>query len=274
MSSNDTPNYQVAKSDTAPWAAQQPYLTTGFETAKGLLNSGQPQFYPNATYVPMSGTTGQALGQGEAAANQQWGATNQGNLAGLTPGAIDQTMATMRGDYLTQQNPYFQQMLQNTFQKAQPTIDAAFAGGGRGISGARDAAVSDAWASTAGNLGYQDYAKERQNQLAAIAAAPGMAQAGLDPLKQLSGIGTTREGYAGQELQDTLNRYNAQQNSGWNNLGKYQAAIGGGSFGNQQTQYIPTTSNPWGQAIAGAGTAASLLGSLFGRNGAFPGALS
>jgi hypothetical protein len=86
-------------------------------------------------------------------------------------------LATARGDYLTQQNPYFQQMLQNTFQKSQPTIQSAFAGAGRGISGAQDAAIADSWAQTAGNLGYQDYSRERQNQLGAIAASPGMAQA-------------------------------------------------------------------------------------------------
>jgi hypothetical protein len=269
MSSNDEPSYQIGKTESAPWAGQQPYLQTGFQTAQNLLNSGQPQYYPNATYVPMSGQTGQSLNLGENAANAQWGATDPGALASLTPTAINQTLSMARGDQLTNANPYFQQMLQNTFQKSQPTIDAAFAGGGRGISGARDAAISDAWANTAGNLGYQDYSKERQNQLGAIAAAPGMVQAGMAPLQQLAQIGTTREGYAGTELQDTLARYNAQQNAGWNNLAKYMATVGGGGYGTQSSQYVPTTSTPWQTGLGYAGAGASILGSLFGRNGAF-----
>jgi hypothetical protein len=269
MSSNDTPNYQIGKTDSAPWAGQQPYLTTGFQTAQNLLNSGQPQFYPNATYVPMSDTTQQGLAGAQGAANNQWGATNQGALASLTPNAINQTLQTASGNYLTQNNPYFQQKLQNTFQQAQPTIDAAFAGGGRGISGARDAAISDAWAQTAGNLGYQDYATERQNQINAINASPGMAQAGLAPLQQLGQVGATQEQYAGQQLQDTLNRYNAQQNAGWNNLAKYMGTVGGGGFGTQSTQYIPQSSNPWLTGLGAAGSLASIAGSLFGRNGAF-----
>jgi hypothetical protein len=32
---------------------------------------------------------------------------------------------------------------------------------------------------------------------------------------------------------------------------------------------VPTTSNPWAQGAGYAGAAASILGSLFGRGGAF-----
>ena len=268
--SDDDPNYQIAKSDSAPWSGVQDYLKTGFATALNQLNSGQPSYYPNATYVPMSGTTAGALGGAENAANTMWGANQaSGSLYGLTPAAMDQTLATVRGDYLTKQNPYFQQMLTQTMQQSQPTIEAAFAGGGRGISGAKDAAIADSWANAASKLGYQDYATERQNQIAAAAAAPAMAQAGLSPLEQLGKIGQAREGYAGQELQDKINRWDFGQNQGWNNLAKYMAAVGGGSYGGQSTQMIPTTSNPW-MTGAGLGTsAASILGSLFGRGGVF-----
>jgi hypothetical protein len=268
MSSNDNPNYQVSKTDSAPWAGQQPYLTQGFDAAKGLLASGQPQFYPNATYVPMSGTTAGSLQSGEDAANTML-RTNSASLYGLMPTAQDQTLSMARGDYTQAGNPYFQGMLNNAMQKAQPGIDASFAGAGRGISGARDAALADSWTNTAGNLAYQNYGAERQNQNAAIAASPGMVQAGMQPLQQLGQIGAAREGYAGSELQDTLNRYNAGQNAGWSNLAKYMGTVGGGSYGSQQTQYVPQSSNPWLAAAGGAGSVATILGSLFGRSGAF-----
>jgi hypothetical protein len=269
---DSSPNYQVAKTDTAPWAGQQPYLSTGFNMAQSLLTSGQPAFYPGATYVPMSGDTSTALAQGENANSTMWNnIAGNGSIYNLLPQALSQTSKTLGGDYLNMSNPAFAGMLQNTMQQAQPAIDAAFAGGGRGISGARDAAIADAWASNAQNLGYQNYATERQNQIAAAGAAPGMVNAGLNPLQQLGQIGATQEGYAGQQLQDTLARWDAGQNLGWNNLGRYMAAVGGGSYGGQSTQMVPTTSNPW-MTAAGLGTAgAGILGTLFGRNGVWPG---
>jgi hypothetical protein len=269
MPGNSEPDYVTQKSDATPWAEQAPYLKAGFENAKSLLGGNTPSFYPNATYVPMSGATGGSLDAGEQLGNRQWALNNNADMWGLVPEAMRQTQATQRGDYLTNQNPYFQQMLTNTFQKSQPTIDAAFAGGGRGISGARDAAVSDAWANAASGLGYQDYGRERANQIAAIGAAPGMAQAGMQPLQQLGQIGQAREGYAGSELQDALKRWDATQNQGWSNAAKYQALVGGGQFGGQTTQMVPQTSNPWLTAAGLAGSAASIAGSLFGRQGAF-----
>jgi hypothetical protein len=263
-------DFNVSQTNTAPWATQQPFLQKGFETAQGLLQGGTPSYYPNATYVPQSGATSGSLLGGENAAWNQWNATNYGTLANLTPEAMNQTYSMARGDQLTQQNPYFQQMLQQTYQSALPTIQNTFAGAGRGISGASDAATADAWAKAASGLGYQDYSRERQNQIGAIAASPGMAQAGLAPLQQLSQIGQTREGYAGKELQDAINRYDFGQNSGWSNAAKYMSLIGGGGFGQQKTEMVPQTeSNPWATAAGVGTTAASLLGSLFGRNGVF-----
>jgi len=264
-------DFQVSQTSTAPWAEQQPYLKTGWETAKGLLQGGTPSFYPNATYVPMSGATSGSLMGGEGAANAMWGANQAGGAMNqLTPEAMNQTLAMARGDYLSAGNPYFQNMLQSTWNKAQPTIQSAFAGAGRGISGAQDAAMSDAWANMAGNLAYQNYGTERQNQIGAVAAAPGMAQQGFAPLDRLGQIGATREGYAGKELQDAINRYDFDQNAGWSNAAKYMGLIGGGSFGNQQTQSIPVSEPSGWQTAIGAGTSiASILGSLFGRSGVF-----
>ena len=37
-----------------PWAGLQPYLTDAYAQAKALYDSGGPEYYPNATYVPFS----------------------------------------------------------------------------------------------------------------------------------------------------------------------------------------------------------------------------
>lgn len=44
-----------------PWAALQPYLKDAYKRAQGLYNSGGPEFYPNATYVPFSAQQDMAM---------------------------------------------------------------------------------------------------------------------------------------------------------------------------------------------------------------------
>lgn len=42
---------------STPWAGLQPYLLDAFKQAQNIYNSGGPQFYPDATYVPWSPQT-------------------------------------------------------------------------------------------------------------------------------------------------------------------------------------------------------------------------
>lgn len=44
-----------------PWGAQAPYLKGGFQEAYKQFNQGGPQYFPDATYVPFSSQTEQAL---------------------------------------------------------------------------------------------------------------------------------------------------------------------------------------------------------------------
>ena len=39
-----------------------PYITYGLDEAKGLYRDASPEYYPDATYVPASATTTEALG--------------------------------------------------------------------------------------------------------------------------------------------------------------------------------------------------------------------
>lgn len=51
---------QVQRSE--PWAAQSPYLQDSFRQARQLYQSGGPQYFQGATYVPFSQQTEQGLG--------------------------------------------------------------------------------------------------------------------------------------------------------------------------------------------------------------------
>lgn len=257
--SGGSDNTQIAKTDSAPWSGQQPYLSDIFSRASALNARGDiPSYYPNATYVPASQQTEQGLNQIQSLA-QQGGQ--------LTPAATNTALRTINGDFLTRQNPEFSGMVQNAFNAARPAIDSAYASAGRGISGARDAALADSWSGAVTNLAGQNYANERQLQQQMVGQAPQLDQARYQDAQALMGVGSTREGYAQQQLQDSINRWDFQQNQPWNNLSKYAALVGGGQYGGQQTQTIPTTSNPWLQGLGAAGSLASIAGSLFGRNG-------
>lgn len=255
--SGGSDNTQIAKTDSAPWSGQQPYLSSLWASAGQNYNTPK-QFYPNATYVPASNQTEQGLGQIESLANQG---------GQLTPAATNTALRTINGEFLGRQNPEFAGMVQNAFNTARPTIDGAYASAGRGISGARDAALADAWSNSVTNLAGQNYAQERQLQQQMVGQAPQLDAARFQDAQALMGVGSTREGYANQALQDQVNRWNFSQNERDNALAKYAAMVQGGSFGGSQTQTIPTTSNPWLTGLGSASTLASIAGNLFGKNG-------
>ena len=57
------PVQQTQTSTTTPWAAQQPFLETGFERAESEILNQPLQFFPGQTYVDYSPETEQALAQ-------------------------------------------------------------------------------------------------------------------------------------------------------------------------------------------------------------------
>lgn len=103
-------------------------------------------------------------------------------------GASDYYRRTLAGDYLTQNNPFFQPMVDQSIAAARPSMDAAFAGNGRFGSGAHAAAFADAATRASTALGYQDYARERGAQDAAAGALTGIAN--RDAASRLGAAGT------------------------------------------------------------------------------------
>lgn len=86
-SSQKQQQQSTQQTSTGPWAAQQPYLTQGFQAAQDNFQSSNPSFYPGSTVTPFSSATtqGQGLIQGLAASDklpgqaaQQVGATASG----------------------------------------------------------------------------------------------------------------------------------------------------------------------------------------------------
>ena len=263
-----------------PWSAQQDPLKLGFERARGFLD--QPlQFYPNSTVVPFSPQTESALGLAETRARAG---------SPLLRGAQGEMGKTIAGDYLMAGNPYFDKMfdtaarpvVRNYMEAVAPGIDARFGAAGRYGSGLHalsqqgsQEALGRALSDMSGGMAYQNYQAERSRMAPAAMAAPALAEADYSDIGRLQQVGATREAQGGAELQEAINRFMQAQISPRDALREYMALVGGGQFGGSQTTQAtePIYRNPTAELLgAGAGTA-GILGSLFGGQGVWPGAL-
>ena len=258
MSSSSGKTQTVQQSST-PWSGQQPYLTDVFSRAQQQFNAGPMQYFPNSGVVPFSNQTEQALQTAEQRA------TDPNSLIG---GAQNQLGSTIRGDYLSG-NPFFEGAFKKIADPIQARMGAAFSGAGRYGSGAHQGALASALSDTAGQLQFQNYGQERQNQLSALNFAPSLQRADTDILSQ---VGGTREAMAGNELQDQMNRFNFNQNAPDEALRRYMTLVGGGLYGSSTQSQQPLYSNNLLTGLGGAASAAGILGNLFGKGGSFPSA--
>ena len=245
---------------------QLPFVEYGLSEAQRLYDSATPTYFPDQTFVSPSQQTQSAL---TAAQNR----AVMGNP--LVPAAQQQYLDTIQGDFLGATNPYFQQRFNTAADAAQQAyfdavnqINSQASMAGRYGSGAvdqlQDRAMSQFGqnlANTAGQLAFENFARERQNQLQAAQQAPAMAATDYSDINQLLNIGQIAEGYQGQALQDAINRFDFQQNIPQQNLQNFLSAAYGAPLGGRTTSQIPSGGLLGG--LSGASTGAG-LGQAFG----------
>ena len=275
MSSGSKPaTYQTTTTSAAPWSGQQEYLTTGYQRARDDILNRPTEYYPNSTVVPFSPVTEQALTMQEQRA-----------LAGspVTQAAQSQVQSTVQGDFLNA-NPYLSQAITDATQPVVerfqedivPSIQSAYSSAGRYGSGlqqrgeerAAQAALDQA-SKIASDMSYRNFADERTRQLQAATIAPEMARQDYVDLQALKGVGVEREGMAGAQLQEDIQRFAQQQQAPKDALSQYMALVGGGGY-TDTTQTTPLYRNTAGDILGGAATTAGIAGTLFGRQGIFP----
>jgi len=192
----------------------KPYVTYGLEEGKRLYESGTPTFFPGQTYVSPSGQTQQALKMAQERA-----------MAGspLTRAAQDETLATIQGRGV---NPFLAGALEGVNRQAGvdytnviQDLNSRTASAGRYGSAAQGQQIGQAQdifarnIAEAGNrMAFQAAEAERQRQMAAVGAAPQMAQADYADIQRLLTVGGAKEAQGAAELQDAMNRFNFQQN--------------------------------------------------------------
>lgn len=218
-----------------------PYITYGLDESKNLYQDESPEYYPDATYVPASATTTEALGL--AGDRARTGSP-------LVPAAQTQALSTIQGDRLSAGNPYFSAMMASAakpavteFNKAIRDIGSRTAASGRYGSGAMGEMESqasenlaNALTNRAAELAYSNFGAERARQDAAIASAPQMAMADYSDIQQLMNVGATQEDYDRQALQSDIGRFEFEQNKPYSKLQSYlSAAYGAPAPVNQTT---------------------------------------
>jgi len=205
---------QSSTTTTSIDPAIKPYVTYGLEEGKRLYESGTPTFFPGQTYVSPSEQTQQALKMAQERA-----------MAGspLTGAAQAETLATIQGRGV---NPFLAGALEQTNRLAgedylrniQKLQSGASSMGryGSAAQGQQTGQAQDifarALAEQGGQLAYNSAEAERARQMAAVGAAPQMAQADYADIQRLLTVGGAKEGQSAAQLQDALNRFNFQQN--------------------------------------------------------------
>lgn len=254
--SSQPSGYQTVQQNTAPWAAQQPYLQEGFKQAQENVLNRPTSFYPGSTVVPLSNQTNQALGM------IQGMATDPNNL---NASATGQLQNTLNGNYLNAgSNPYLGGVMDQALNKVRSSLDSQFNLAGRTGSGAAANAFAENASNALTNIGYQNYNDERGRQQQAALIAPQQNQANYYNAGQLANVGGVLEQQQANQLQDQMSRYNYAQQEPANRIANYMGLVQGNYGGNSQSSTpIYNNTSPFRSALGGASAGAG-VGSMIG----------
>lgn len=281
----------------SPDAFSQPFLEYGMQEAQRLYQTQTPEYYQGQTYAGFSPEQQMALE-----------AQRQRALAGsgLTQGAQQFTQQALAGDFQSAALPYAQQLAggvdySEPMGMIRQTAQGGFLGGSPGLQGAIDRALDPVQArvqsslaragrtgsgaaadimsrelgNVASNISYQDYARERQNQLAAqqqlanlagqqyqsqlrgagflgdvsgigfgrqaaaAQQAPAMAELDYSDISRLEDVGLARQQMGQQAINEAMARQQFEQQLPAQQLAQYQNLVTGFPMGQTQIESTP-----------------------------------
>lgn len=275
----DTKSTQTTNSE--PWKKQQPYLEELFKGAQSLYRTGGPEVWQGDRVAGFGTLTQDSLARIQDRAAQG---------SDLNRAGSDLTLQTIRGDFLNS-NPYLDTMYDNAagavtrnYREAiAPTVDSSFSMAGRYGSGAHMTALNqaqDQLGRTLGNLSGEIYGRnyqaERANQMNAVPLGAQMAENDYNDMARQLTVGQMYDGMDQAQLDAERQKFMEEQNRQLQNLGNYQALVGGnygGTTTSTATQSGPSgglLGNVIGGAMSGMGLAGHLSGAGSGIFGGTP----
>lgn len=255
----------VQKSD--PWSGVQPYLTDFLQKGQNVTNNPY-NFYNGDTVAGFSPEQEMGFNLG-----------TQRALAGSpTLNAANQNItSTLQGDYLNPaSNPYLKGTVDQALGDVQTRINSQFNNNNFGTS-AHQETLQRGLGEQANSIYGNNYAQERDRQLAAAGQAGGLANSDYVDANYLQAIGAQRQGLANQYLGNSAGQFNNAAQWPYQQLERYGNVVSGGTGqGGTSTSTAPSQggSNPVAGAIGGAATgyaAGAAAGAGFGPWGALAG---
>jgi len=288
------PDVITTTGTTAPWSAQQPYLTRGFQAAQSefltqdaagnYLGSGL-EWYTD----PTTGSTSTVSPMGLGTRRQIRNITNLANNRNILNPAERYARQSIGGNYLSADtNPYLADMVSAASQAAReqftnetiPGLSSRFGMSGRtgspGMMNAYNSAAAGygrGVADIATNLYGTAYENERQRQQEMAMYAPELLQARTGMYGSALEAQQLRDEQAQRELTDRVNRFNFLQQAPGQAIANYMRNVSG-SYGGQTTSQQPVFEpSTWSQILGGLtaaqqtgllGTIGNFLGGIFG----------
>jgi hypothetical protein len=252
---------QTTQNITEPWNVQQPYITKGFERAEELFNANTPNYYDGDTYVPFAGETEQALQLAKARALE-------GNkLLGQSQNYANNVM---QGSYLSpQSNPFLNNLFDSMSGKIKANVNSNFAQGGRYGSGSHAGAMTEQLGNLADKVYADNYARERGVQDSMSMKAPQLGEMDYGDISKLQTVGNAREELSQRMLQDSIAKWEFENQKPYTKLREYQASVGS-PFGTTQSTMTPLTKNPIMGLLGGASSGAGIYDMLGATGSANP----
>ena len=243
-----------ATTTSGPWAGQQPILGDIYNKAQSIGNT-MLQFPNFQTYASPTSQQTQAIGA----------QTNLAQHDPTTQAATNGLQSYLNGSMLSAQNPAFQNVVNQTAQSIAPQIDSHFAANGRYGSGANANAFASSLANTAGQMAYQNYNDQSQNQLRSELLAPSIQGMNYNDIGALSSAGAQQQAFNQLPISQQLAQFQFAQDAPYTQANR-EAALAGGAIPGGGTSTSPYFNNGAGQALG----AASMLFGGSGSGGTGP----
>ena len=223
-----------------------PQLAFGANEAQRLYSTGTGfGYYPENTVAGFSPEQQMAMNLQRNRALSGSPITREGRSLGLS---------TLRGDFLSGNNPYFQQAVLDPITDQ---VQGTFSRAGRLGSGANQNALTRALSTPL----MQNYENERSRQNAMLSNVPALANQDYTDYARLAAVGLDRQQQAQRQIEANKARFDFLQAAPQQRLGTFlgnlNAAAGGGGTTSQ-----PLYENKNAQALSNTATLLSILKGL------------
>ena len=216
-----------------------PYVKDALSEQQKLYNEGAPDYYGGQTYLDPNSQQNQAMALMSAQARAGSPELRQANQL---------AQQTMNGDFL-QNNPNFDAVMNTAGRKATEIYngatnktfsDASMAGrygsnAHANLQAGNAGKLAQSLSDTAGQLSYDNYANERQNQNAVMNNAQNIASNNYYDANQLMNVGNNQAQFDQTALDASIARHDYGENAQQQHLANYTNAVWGAPGGSRST---------------------------------------